>query len=258
MTAAKLSAPRLSALVVAHNEEAQLATCLERLRFADEIVVVLDRCDDTSADVAGKFTDRLIEGAWPLEGDRRNAGIEACAGDWIIEVDADERLPEALAVEIRQTIENATPGHFLVPFDNYIGSRLVRHGWGASWGVSAAPRLFSRGAKRWGRQRIHPSLELQGQKRFLINRMDHYVDRDLSDMLARLDRYTTARAEDLRESGDIGGLASNLRRLVSRFLKCYLVRRGYREGAWGFVIALMAGLYPLLSYLKARLAEAEE
>ncbi|HJP21945.1 MAG: glycosyltransferase family 2 protein [Alphaproteobacteria bacterium] len=253
-----MTAPRLSALVVAHNEERQLAACLERLAFADEIVVVLDRCDDASATIAGQFTERLIEGAWPLEGDRRNAGIEACAGDWIIEVDADERLPEALAVEIRETIVSATPGHFLVPFDNYIGSRLVRHGWGASWGVSAAPRLFSRGAKRWGRQRIHPSLELQGGKRFLKNRMDHYVDRDLSDMLARLDRYTTARAKDLRDQGDIGSFAGNLRRLISRFLKCYLVRRGYREGAWGFVIALMAGLYPLLSYLKARLAEAED
>ncbi|MDP6622715.1 MAG: glycosyltransferase family 2 protein [Alphaproteobacteria bacterium] len=253
-----MTAPRLSALVVAHNEERQLAACLERLAFADEIVVVLDRCDDASAAIAGQFTERLIEGAWPLEGDRRNAGIEACAGDWIIEVDADERLPEALAVEIRETIESATPGHFLVPFDNYIGSRLVRHGWGASWGVSAAPRLFSRGAKRWGRQRIHPSLELQGSKRFLKNRMDHYVDRDLSDMLARLDRYTTARAKDLRDQGDIGSFTGNLRRLISRFLKCYVVRRGYREGAWGFVIALMAGLYPLLSYLKARLAEAED
>ena len=253
-----MTAPRLSALVVAHNEERQLAACLERLAFADEIVVVLDRCDDASATIAGQFTERLIEGAWPLEGDRRNAGIEACAGDWIIEVDADERLPEALAVEIRETIVSATPGHFLVPFDNYIGSRLVRHGWGASWGVSAAPRLFSRGAKRWGRQRIHPSLELQGGKRFLKNRMDHYVDRDLSDMLARLDRYTTARAKELRDQGDIGSFAGNLRRLISRFLKCYLVRRGYREGAWGFVIALMAGLYPLLSYLKARLAEAED
>ena len=250
-----MMAPRLSALVVAHNEERQLAACLERLAFADEIVVVLDRCDDASATIAGQFTERLIEGAWPLEGDRRNAGIEACAGDWIIEVDADERLPEALAVEIRETIVSATPGHFLVPFDNYIGSRLVRHGWGASWGVSAAPRLFSRGAKRWGRQRIHPSLELQGGKRFLKNRMDHYVDRDLSDMLARLDRYTTARAKDLRDQGDIGSFAGNLRRLISRFLKCYLVRRGYREGAWGFVIALMAGLYPLLSYLKARLED---
>jgi hypothetical protein len=81
----------------------------------------------------------------------------------------------------------------------------------------------------------------------------HYVDRDISEMLRRLDRYSSARAEDLRESGDIGSYRQNLRRIASRFWKCYVGRRGYREGPWGFLIALCASLYPILSYLKARL-----
>ena len=83
--------------------------------------------------------------------------------------------------------------------------------------------------------------------------MDHYVDRDISDMIARLDRYTAARAADLRASGDIGSLPNNVRRAFSRFFKCYVSRKGYREGGWGFLIALFAGLYPLLSHLRARL-----
>jgi glycosyltransferase involved in cell wall biosynthesis len=239
-------------LLVAHDEEAQLADCLKLLTFADELVVVLDRCTDRSREIAAEFTDNLIEGAWPLEGRRRNAGIAACSGDWIVEVDADERLTPELAGEIRAVIADAAPGYFLIPFDNYIGDRRVRYGWGASWGVSAAPRLFSRGAKRWGDQRVHPKLDLQGEKRRLENRMDHYVDRDISDMLKRLDSYTTARAKDLREAGDIGSYGHNVRRIFSRFWKCYVGRRGYREGHYGFLIALMAGLYPILSYLKAR------
>ena len=81
----------------------------------------------------------------------------------------------------------------------------------------------------------------------------HYVDRDISEMLRRLDRYTSARAEDLRDSGDIGSYWQNLRRIASRFWKCYIGRKGYREGPWGFLIALCAALYPILSYLKARL-----
>ena len=245
-------APTLSALVVAHNEEAQLADCLDRLKFADELVVVLDRCTDRSREIAAEYTDNLVEGAWPLEGQRRNTGIDACTSDWTVEVDADERLTPELADEIRATIATATPGYFLIPFDNFIGDCRVRYGWGASWGVSAAPRLFSRGTKRWGEQRVHPKLELQGAKRTLVNRMDHYVDRDISDMLKRLDSYTTARAQDLRESGDIGSFGHNVRRIFSRFWKCYVGRRGYREGHYGFLIALMAGLYPILSYLKAR------
>lgn len=248
-----MNAPRLSALVVAHDEAAQLADCLTRLRFADEVVVVLDRCTDNSAAIARQHADRVIEGAWPIEGDRRNTGIDACGGDWIVEVDADERLPPELAQEIRVTIATAAPGYFLIPFDNYVGTRLVRYGWGASWGVSAAPRLFSKGAKRWGQQRIHPSLELTGEKRSLRTPMAHLVDDDISDMIRRLDRYTTARAKDLRESGKIGTLGDNIRRFFSRFFKCYVSRKGYREGGWGFLIALFAGLFPLIAHLKARL-----
>jgi glycosyltransferase involved in cell wall biosynthesis len=248
-----VSEARLSALVVARNEAEQLADCLATLGFADETVVVLDRTTDDSRAVAERCGAKVIEGAWEIEGERRNAGIDACSGDWVLEVDADERVPPALAQEVRETIARAAPGYFLVPFDNYVGERLIRHGWGASWGVNSAPRLFSRGAKRWGAQRIHPAVELQGPPRRLRAAMTHFVDRDISDMLGRLDRYTAARARDLRARGEVGTLAGNLRRFVSRFWKCYVSRRGYREGGWGFLIALMAGLYPLLSHLRARL-----
>ena len=256
MTASSATSPRLSALLVVHNEESQLAACLETVNFADEVVVVLDRCSDASKDIAERCGARLIEGAWELEGPRRNTGIDACNGDWILEVDADERVTPKLAEEVRTTIATAPYGHFLIPFDNYIGNRLVKYGWGAAWGVSATVRLFAKGpdgpAKRWGDQRIHPQLDLKGKGGTLKEPMAHYVDADISDMIQRLDRYTSARAADLRAGGDIGTFGRNVRRIFSRFWKCYISRRGYREGAYGFLIALMAGLYPILSYLKAR------
>ena len=87
----------LSALVVARNEEGQLAACLEALRFADEIVVVLDRSTDGSRAIASRYTQKIIEGAWEVEGARRNTGIDACSGNWILEVDADERVTPELA-----------------------------------------------------------------------------------------------------------------------------------------------------------------
>ena len=252
-----MTAPRLSALVVARNEAAQLSECLETLRFADETVVVLDRTTDGSKAIAERFGARVIEGAWEIEGGRRNAGIEACEGEWILEVDADERVPGALAEEIRATIAAAPPGYFLIPFDNYIGDHLVRHGWGGAWGVSATARLFARGHKRWGPERVHPALTLSGKRRWLTTPMVHLVDRDVSDMLARLDRYTTLKARDLRERGAVGSLPDNVRRFFSRFLKCYVMHRGYREGRHGFTIALFAGLYPLIAHLKATLDEED-
>lgn len=248
-----MTAARLSALVVARNEAHQLADCLAALAFADELVVVLDRTTDDSAAIAGRHGARVIEGAWEIEGPRRMAGIAACTGDWILEVDADERVPEALAREVRQATQDAGPAHYLVRFDNYVGDRLVRHGWGGSWGVMATARLFTPGAKHWGDQRIHPKVTLGGERRWLETPMRHQVDRNISDMIARLDRYSSARAADLRAGGDIGSFAGNLRRMVSRFVKCFVGRKGYREGAYGFLIALFAALYPMLSYLKARL-----
>ncbi|MGE0094329.1 MAG: glycosyltransferase family 2 protein [Alphaproteobacteria bacterium] len=248
-----MSGPRLSALVVARNEEAQLARCLEPLRFADELVVVLDRSTDGSRAIAERFGARVLEGAWEIEGPRRNAGIALCTGDWILEVDADERVTPELAKEIRARIATAPPGHFLIPIDNYVGDRLVRHGWGAAWGTSATVRLFSRGMKSWGDQRIHPRTKLGGVRQTLSQPMAHYVDKNISDMIRRLDRYTTARAADMRATGQIGTTPDNVRRFFSRFYKCYVGRKGYKEGGYGVLLALMAGLYPLLSHLKAKL-----
>ena len=178
----------LSAVISVRNEEDQLADCLATLSFADEIVVLLDDCTDGSREIASRFTDRLVDGDWALEGDRRNAGIEACRGIWIFEIDADERVPEALGAEIRQVAETSSFDWHGIPVDNYIGDRLVRRGWGGSWGKPQYPGLFRRGVKRWGAQRLHPALDLTGKPGpTLTNRLDHYVDRNISDMIRRLD-----------------------------------------------------------------------
>jgi Glycosyltransferases involved in cell wall biogenesis len=245
---------KLSALVVAHDEEARLAACLEKLAFADELVVVCDKCTDRTREIAESFGARTVEGSWDIEGDRRNTGIAACTGDWILEVDADEHVPPALAAEIRAVIGITSCDWHEIPVDNYIGERLVRHGWGASYGKAAYPGLFRKGVKTWGRDRVHPSLTWSGRKGpMLTRRLNHYVDRDISDMIRRLDAYSTAKARDLRDKGQTwGSTASNVRRLFSRFFKCYVRRGGWREGGYGFIIAICAGLYPLLSHFKAR------
>lgn len=246
---------KLSALVVARNEEARLEACLTPLAAgADELVVVLDRSTDRSRAIAATFSARIIEGAWEIEGARRNAGLEACTGDWVVEVDADEIASPALLAEIRAVIATSPHAWHEVPIDNYVGAKLIRHGWGGSFGTTSVPRLSRKGAKRWGMQRVHPALEWTGtQGPRLTQPLAHALDRDISDMWRRLDRYASARAADLLAAGDIGTLPGNLRRFVSRFCKCFLARKGYREGAWGFLIALCAGLYPLLAHLKARL-----
>ncbi len=250
-----LTSPRLSALIVARNEAERLPDCLASVAFADEVVVVLDRTTDASAAIAAAAGARVLEGAWALEGERRNAGIAACTGDWVLEVDADERVNAALAAAVRRVIGTSVHAWHQVPVENYVGERLVRHGWAGSFGTTSVPRLFRRGAKRWRAQRVHPGLDWTGQEgpKITEGALVHLVDRDISDMLRRLDKYSSAKAADLLASGDIGTVGGNCRRFVSRAFKSYVSRRGYREGGWGVLLALCTGAFPLLSHLKARL-----
>ena len=246
--------PRLSALVVARNEAQRIGACLERLSFADEIVVVLDRSTDATAEIARAAGARLLEGGWEIEGERRNAGIDACGGAWILEVDADEWATPELAAEIRDRLATAPSGYFIVPMANHIGERLVRYGWGAYNGVAAKPSLFAKGMKRWSAGRVHPRIELRGERQSLNSPLLHFVDRDLSDMMQRLNRYTDLAALDALETGTVPSFRASLRRMGSRAWKSYIGRRGYREGPYGIALALFSGLYPMLIHLKAATA----
>ena len=250
--------PTLSALVVAHNEEEVLADCLERLAFADEIVVQLDRCTDRSKEIADRFTDRVLEGAWEMQGDRRNAGIAFCRSDWILEVDADEWITPTLAAEVRQVIASDTGDYFDLPVHNYVAGRHIRYGM-ASGGFgkeSWIGGLFRRGVKEWENKRVHPTATYAGVKGpMLANPVVHHIDRDISDMLDRLDRKTTGRAKDMVDRGEVGSFPDMVRKIFSRFYKCYVRRKAYKEGGYGFVIALCTALEPILSHLKATLEE---
>jgi glycosyltransferase involved in cell wall biosynthesis len=244
----------LSGLVCVHNEEARLVECLERLAFCDEIVVVADRCTDRSEAIARKMGARVVSGIFPVEGLRKEAGVAACRGDWIVELDADEAVTPALAQEIRETIARADAGDwYQLPVDNFVGAQLVRHGWGGSFGASSVARLFRKGVKSWKSERVHPGTSFAGvYGGRLTNAIQHKVDDDIADMVQRLNRYTALRGQDLADSGKIKSLWDDLFRGVRRFYKCYVSRKGYTEGDMGFLIAVMAGLYPLLSNLKAR------
>jgi hypothetical protein len=159
-----------------------------------------------------------------------------------------------LAAEARAAIEDERFGWRRVPVDNYVGERLIRHGWGGSFGTTLAARLYRRGSKAWGMERVHPRVAFQGAEGpRLVNGLHHQFANNVSDILRRLDRYTDLRAQDLREAGGKTGIADNAFRGLRRFWKCYVKRSGWRDGGWGLLISVMAGLYPFLSALRVEL-----
>lgn len=246
-----MSPPTLSALIVVRNGEPDLPDCLASVRFVDEIVVVLDRCTDGSKAIAESFGARLVEGAWDIEGPRRNVGLAACSCDYTLEIDADERCPPALAEEIRSVLARRPQGGVFVPFDNRIGDRAITYGWGAYNGVGGKRCLFPSHTKTWGQGRLHPPVEQKPEAARVEARMIHHVYRDLPHMFERLLRYSRLAAEDMVDQDKIPSPLNTARRFVSRPWKSYVTRQGRREGFYGVALALYSALYPVLSHLMA-------
>lgn len=247
----------LSGLVVAHNEEAMIEDALKSLDFCDEIVVVLDKCTDGTKEIVERYTSNIHEGSWDIEGSRRNLGIEACSGPFVLELDADERVLPETAREIREVVNSGVEGCYKIRFDNYVGKRLIRYGWAGSFGKSAACCLFTKGSKIWGLQRIHPSLEMRDYRHELNGHITHLVDRDLNDMIRRLMWYSDMRAIDMAQK-PLPPFRTVLRRACHRFIKALWGRKGYKEGKMGFLLAVMTALFQLFSYYKALFIQEEQ
>lgn len=245
---------RLSALVCVQNQDAQLAECLRGLSFCDEIVVVADRCTDRSQEIARRAGAEVITGIFPLESQRKAAGLAACSGDWVLEVEADERIDSALAWEIRATLKMGVRGdHFEIPVHNYVGETAIRLGWIDALGETSAVRLFRPGVKQWLARRRDAGQVVRGLPagalKGAIRRMR---GRDVSDLVESFNRSTALKAEDLADACDPGRLAPAVVGGLGAFCKSYLVRAGWREGGVGLFLALLAAVHPVASHLKAK------
>ena len=245
---------RLSALVCVQNQDARLAECLRGLSFCDEIVVIADRCTDRSTEIARRAGAQIITGIFPLESQRRAAGLAACSGDWILEIEADERVDSALAWEIRATLKLGAQGdYFQVPVHNYVGDDAVRHGWVGGLGEMGAVRLYRPGVKQWQSRRRDGGQVVAGRAAgALKGAIRRAAGRDVSDLVESFNRLTALRAEDLADGHDAGALAPAVAAGLGSFCRSYLLRAGWREGGVGLCLALLCGLYPVVSHLKAK------
>ncbi|MET0274584.1 MAG: glycosyltransferase family 2 protein, partial [Phenylobacterium sp.] len=174
-------------------------------------------------------------------------------GDWILEVEACEIVDSALAWEIRASLQMRPEGdHFEAPLANYVGDRLVRHGWAGGLGDVSATRLYRRGVKHWKAQRLEAA-ELTGVSAGALKGvLRRKVAEDIGEMIDSLNRLTGLHAEDLADARAPSGVAGGVLGGLNLFFRSYVARSGWREGRLGFLLATMTGLYPLLSHLRAR------
>jgi glycosyltransferase involved in cell wall biosynthesis len=238
----------LSACVITLNEADRIEECLRSVSFCDETVVVDAHSTDGTRERAAALGARVIERDWPGYRSQKQFAVEAAHYDWVLCVDADERVSAELAAEIialRARGFGTAAGYSLPRITDYFG-RFLRHG-------NAYPdrlvRLFDRRRGGWSGYEIHENTRIDGPTSRLRGRLEHYSYRSLADHQTRMQRYAELMAQTMYERGERCGLTKVLLNPQWRFLRGYLLRLGFLDGWRGLVFALVEAGYVRRKYL---------
>jgi glycosyltransferase involved in cell wall biosynthesis len=248
--------PKLSVTVVAKNEAADIGAALASVAFADEIVVVDSHSTDDTVAIARQYTDRVVIHDWLGHIDQKNHAASLASHDWILSLDADERVTPQLAVEIRSTLDDE-PAHaaFRIPRVTWHLGRWVRS---TDWYPDYQDRLYNRRQAHWTGRYVHEALKAAGSSGQLRGEIQHYAYRDIADHLETIDRYTTLAARQMHEDGRRAGLLQLAGHPPLAFLRNYIARGGIREGVPGFIISSMNAYYVFLKFAKLRELQAND
>ncbi len=239
----------ISVCVIAQDEEDRIGACLESAAFAAELLVLDGGSRDRTREVAASLGARVEERPFDGFASQRAAAIRLARHDWVLALDADERVSPELAREVQELFAAGAPSRpgYSVPRRAWYLGRWIR---GGGWYPDRKLRLFDRRRARCAGREPHDKVLLDGPAGRLRGDLLHYPYRDLADHVARMDRYTSAAARAMHAEGRRWPL---LRMLVSpplRFWKSWLLRGGFRDGAAGLVLAVLAGVYEAVRYAK--------
>jgi len=241
---------KISATIITYNEERNIPRVIESLRCCDEIVVVDSGSSDRTTEIAAKLGARVVEMPWRGYAGQKNFASETATYDWILSLDADESLSEALEGEIWQIKKNgpAFDAYTMPRLAQYLGRWILHSGWYPDRKV----RLFDRRRAKWVGGRVHESVVVEGRIGHLKSNILHFTCSSLSEHLKTMDRYTTLAAEQLVEERRKIGWTQLVLDPPWTFLQSYVLKRGFLDGVEGLTIAYMAALYNFVKYVKAR------
>ena len=238
----------LSVVLITKDAATQLEACLASASFADEILVVDSGSADRTVEIARSHGARVIEREWAGYGPQKQFAVESARHDWVLCLDADERVSPALRDRITTLLAGNPAGAYAIPRCNRFLGRWLRHGEGyPDWSV----RLFDRRQARWSNDSVHekvicstPPVRLKGGD------LMHESAESLSRYLDKQNRYTSLQAERLSAAGRRANVAQMLLSPLIRFLKFYLFRLGFLDGVAGFVHIVIGCMNSFHKYAK--------
>ncbi|MFI5177540.1 MAG: glycosyltransferase family 2 protein [Vicinamibacterales bacterium] len=238
----------VSVTVITRDEAANIDACLASVAWADEVLVVDCGSTDRTVELARARGARVIVRDWPGYAAQKNFAAGETRHDWILSVDADERVPPELAAEIRARLASELPeAGFRIPRVTFHLGRWIRT---TDWYPDYQLRLYDRRRARWKDRRVHESVEADGPVGRLSHDLQHYAYRDIAHHHQTMDRYTTLAAQQMYESGRRAGFLDLALHPPAAFLRNYILRRGVTDGIPGLIISAMNSHYVFLKFAK--------
>ncbi|MBF0161503.1 MAG: glycosyltransferase family 2 protein [Magnetococcales bacterium] len=245
----------LSAVIITQDAAAVLPACLASVAFADEILVVDAGSRDATVEIARTAGAKIITQPWLGYGPQKQLAVRRAAHDWVLCLDADERVSEPLRLQILQALEAPPFYAYTMPRCNRFMGRWLRHGEGYP---DLSLRLFHRAHGRWSNDPIHERVESSGPVGRLQGDILHESAASLADYLAKQNRYTTLQAQQLLASGQRVGVRQLLMSPLLRFIKFYLLRRGFLDGIPGLVHISIGCFNSFIKYAKTMAEQRKE
>lgn len=240
---------QISACVITFNEERKIHRCLESLTWCDEIVVIDSFSTDRTVEICRRYTDKIHRNVWLGYVGQRNLVREMARFPWILFLDSDEEVSDALRDEILAEFERGTGDYVGYEFPRlvyYIG-RWIHHG---EWYPDVKLRLFKKTCGRTEGEEPHDRIEVTGPVKRLANPIWHYTYDDIRDQLDTMNRFSGITAQQKYVKEQPFRWRDILFRPLFRFLRGYVLRGGFREGAHGFIIAVISALGSFVKYAK--------
>ena len=241
--------PKISISLITFNEEDNIRPCLESVTWADEIVIVDSFSTDRTREIASEYTDRILQREWKGINDQRQYALGQCANEWVLCVDADERVTPELRDEILSLFSGGEPScdGFLIPRRTYFLGRWIRH---CGWYPGHKLRLFRKTKGRFGDNDPHDQVLLDGEVKKLARDLLHFTYRDLSHNVRTINSFTTTRAARLLKEGAGSGVLDLTVRPILRFFQQYVLRGGFLDGMPGLIICGMSAFSVFLRQAK--------
>jgi glycosyltransferase involved in cell wall biosynthesis len=239
---------RLSAIVITKNEASQIGDCLRALGFADEIIVLDSGSTDATVALARDAGARVAQTTdWPGFGIQKNRALDLAQGEWVLSIDADERVSSALRDQILATLHRPTHNAYTLSRKSSYCGQFMRH---SGWYPDPVLRLFKRGSARFSDDLVHESLRYEGPVGHLEGELLHESFADLEVVIQKMDRYSSASARTLHLRGVRGSLGKALGHGLWAFLRTYLLQAGFLDGRLGVALAISNAEGTYYRYLK--------